>query len=361
MAGYWEISERAPVSTTLIVLNVGLFLYTLHLSDGSPDGGDGLFGAANDVLLELGGAWREALWLGDWRRLVMPMFLHGGLLHIGMNMYWLFLIGPKLEAHYGWSNFASIYILSGLGGICLSLILGGNLSVGASGAVFGLMGAALAIPAIRAYDWERLWKSSEFKSTLLFIALLFGLGFLIPQVDNWCHLGGLLLGFVFGLLFEYWRKHERVGFALVAGLLLMVAGLVVLTRYMYFTPHYHAVLAVAADEAGDAAAFERHRAEAESWGRWWRSGPGADFLARKMNYAAAAGEPETVQRYGVLLDHVAPGWFLQTYPGLANSLVTKADALKQYREYREELKQRERELESPMAPPNSDRDAPATP
>jgi rhomboid protease GluP len=145
-----------------------------------------------DVLLALGAKERGALAAGQVWRLVSPIFLHIGLLHFFVNMYSLYALGPAVERFFGGARMLLFYLLSGISGVILSDALSSRASVGASGAIFGLLGALAAF----LYQHRRVFGSAggaQFRQ-LVFVALLnLAIG-LSPGIDNWGHLGGLLSG-----------------------------------------------------------------------------------------------------------------------------------------------------------------------
>lgn len=170
----------------------------------------GLLG--QDVLLALGAKQRSALAAGQLWRLVTPIFLHIGLLHFFVNMYSLYALGPAVERFFGRARMLSIYMLSGISGVVLSAALSTRASVGASGSIFGLLGALAAF----LYQHRRVFGSeggAQFRQ-LVFVALLnLAIG-LSPGIDNWGHLGGLLSGaaltwFLGPQLRPAWRDPEK--------------------------------------------------------------------------------------------------------------------------------------------------------
>lgn len=192
-------AARPLVVLALIAVNVAVFAAGFLL----PDVGDWLF---------LNGASRahEVLVQGQYHRLFTAMFLHAGLLHIFFNMYALYLFGSILEPLFGHLRFIIIYLLGGLTGSVLSVVLGdpnppfaqmvfAGASVGASGAVFAIFGAEMVfIYRHRALLGER--GRAQLRSLLLMLGmnLLIGIASTAPgaavSIDNWAHLGGLAGG-----------------------------------------------------------------------------------------------------------------------------------------------------------------------
>jgi rhomboid protease GluP len=144
-------------------------------------------------LVELYGAKiNSAIAQGQVWRLVTPLFVHAGLPHVFVNMYSLFAIGPAVERFFGSRRMLAIYLLSGIGGVVLSLAASPSASVGASGAIFGLLGALAAFLYQHRTTFGR--GGRRILVQLVVVALLnLGLG-LMPGIDDWGHLGGLIAG-----------------------------------------------------------------------------------------------------------------------------------------------------------------------
>lgn len=163
-----------------------------------------------------GFAIQQALWLdraaiaaGEWWRLLTVTLVHGGLLHLILNMYALYLVGPIVERFYGWKIFGLMYVLCALAGSIASFVLGDPAipSVGASGAIFGLFGVVLTATRVHSPRLDRQGRAMVGQiGTLIVINLIFGFGFNAGggNIDNAAHVGGLVAGL--------W-----LGFALVPG------------------------------------------------------------------------------------------------------------------------------------------------
>ncbi len=128
--------------------------------------------------------------LGEYYRLFTCMFLHADIIHLLFNCYALFIIGSQIESYLGRGKFIVIYFFSGILGSLLSITLSEYASIGASGAIFGLMGSLLYF----GYHY-RLYLGSVLRSQIIPL-ILFNLmyGFLVPGIDNAAHVGGLLGG-----------------------------------------------------------------------------------------------------------------------------------------------------------------------
>lgn len=152
-------------------------------------------GMGNDtgVLIEYGANLDVLVKNGEYYRLLTSMFLHSGLLHLFFNMYALYIIGPQVESFFGKTKYLIIYLLSGISGSLLSVAFNVNtVSVGASGAIFGLFGALLYF----GYNY-RGYLGNVIKSQILpvvIINLMFG--FISTGVDVAGHIGGLIGGII---------------------------------------------------------------------------------------------------------------------------------------------------------------------
>ena len=159
-------------------------------------GGRGGFGDTDGaVLIQFGSMFPPLVWAGQWWRLLSCTFLHGGLMHIAFNMYVLYQIGPAIERTYGAPKFLLLYLATGWTSSLMSLVWSGGNSVGASGAIFGLAGAFLAISLRRRSYWDTFGSQM-----LIFIGINIAIGFSgsFGNIDNFGHLGGLIGGFLLG-------------------------------------------------------------------------------------------------------------------------------------------------------------------
>jgi membrane associated rhomboid family serine protease len=165
----------------------------------------------------------------EYYRLVTSMFVHYSLLHIGFNMLVLWMLGPQLEQVLGHVRFSVLYLVAGLGGSVASFWFSDPrvLAAGASGAIFGLMGAYVVVgKALRA----------DVTQVLGLIAVNIVIGFAVPNTDWRAHLGGLVTGAVVGAVLAYAPTRNRVlvqTLAVVA--VLAVLGLLVLVRDQQIT------------------------------------------------------------------------------------------------------------------------------
>jgi len=157
---------------------------------------------------------------GEYYRLLTAAFLHGSVIHLALNMYALFLFGPPLEAAFGRARFLAVYLVSALGGSAASYAVAapGSPSLGASGAVFGLLGAFFVVN-------RRLGRDSSQLLILLVINLAFG--FLAPNIDWRAHLGGLATGALCAAAIAYAPAGRRVPVQVAGIAAVLVVALVV--------------------------------------------------------------------------------------------------------------------------------------
>jgi membrane associated rhomboid family serine protease len=154
-----------------------------------------LFGADNELeLARVGALFRPAVLAGEWWRLFTAMFLHVGLLHIGANMYGMYLLGRATEEVLSWPRLVLIYAMSGLGGGLASLWADPGLAVGASGAIMGLLAALTVIVFVRRHQFHPVARR-VLLGNLAFLAVLQAfIGWQVPMIDSAAHAGGFVAG-----------------------------------------------------------------------------------------------------------------------------------------------------------------------
>lgn len=184
------MNKRPPVTTALIVANVIAFVFQL---------------GTNGALTRWGLLLGPAIEFGEWWRVVTGGFLHASLLHIGFNMYALWIFGPTLEKGVGTVRFSLIYA-AGLFGSSLAVLLFdfNQQTLGASGAVLGLAGGLAAVLMTRGIN---LFQTSLGAIFLINLAL----PILVPRISFWGHFGGIIGGFLAGLAVSW--LPERAGVA----------------------------------------------------------------------------------------------------------------------------------------------------
>jgi membrane associated rhomboid family serine protease len=216
--------DRTPVRTlrsmtteptaTYVLIALSVLLYIGGTASGSAFAGGGQGSVGRDLAL-----FGPAVADGEYWRLITGGFLHAGLLHLGFNMYVLYWLGGMLEPALGRVRFLALYFTSLLAGSFGALLLAPDaFTVGASGAVFGLMAAAFVLQRLRGVDPM----ASGIGPVIL---LNLGITFLIPNISIGGHLGGLAGGALVALAFERLaRRRGPAGLALAAcGALALVA------------------------------------------------------------------------------------------------------------------------------------------
>lgn len=188
-----------PATAVLIAINVIVFLVEVGKGSG------GFYEIGNQTVYELGGLFGPAVSQGgDWWRIVASGFLHFGILHIGLNMYLLFILGRLLEPAIGSTRFSFIYFASLLAGSFVALWIEPNsLSAGASGAIFGVLGTTFVIARGRRLDQI----AGQIGMLIIFnLVLTFADG----HISIGAHVGGLVSGVLCGLLIVA-GEHGRYG------------------------------------------------------------------------------------------------------------------------------------------------------
>ena len=209
---------EAPATVALVAINVFVYLVTVYQGGGVGSPGGRVF---NEGAL-VGVAIYEN---GDWYRIVTAMFLHASLLHLAFNMLALYWLGSIVEQAVGTWRYVLVYFVSGIAGSAGALLFSSPLAitVGASGAIFGIMGALLVL---------------EYRATCTFagqalglIAVNLALTFMIPNISKGGHIGGLVGGILatFALLHFQHARPRSLGPVLV-GLIAVVSVIVAYVR-----------------------------------------------------------------------------------------------------------------------------------
>jgi rhomboid protease GluP len=188
-------------------VNLALYAISWYMTASSASGqlnaGYGMGGISSQVLWRLG-AKSAAILYGQWWRLVTAIFLHANLLHIGFNLWCLFDLGPGVESLFSTAKFVVFYLVAGVAGFLLSLWWSPlGMSVGASGAILGLIGILIGV----SFHHGRLGR--EYRGQLwrwLIYIFIFGLFF---AVDNAAHIGGLGAGLLLGYLVPEGEAETR--------------------------------------------------------------------------------------------------------------------------------------------------------
>ena len=149
-----------------------------------------------------------------WWTPITAIYLHGGLLHIFFNMMWVRQLGPVVEELFGPFRLFAIFTVAGITGFLASTLAGHELTLGASGSIFGLLAAAIAYG-------RRAGAQLFTRQFLQWAGLLFVMGFVMPGVDNWAHGGGFIGGYAAAYVFSRSSEREGLGAYLIGGLCLL--------------------------------------------------------------------------------------------------------------------------------------------
>ncbi len=180
LARIFKDNTRPIVTYSLIIINLIVFLFTILDYAG---------------VINMFANYYENVQNGEIWRLITCMFVHANIIHIASNMYALFAIGPMVEKYYGKLKYLLIYLGSGILGSLFSVVLSNNVSVGASGAIFGLFGAMLYF----GYKYRATLDGFLRSSIIPVIIINLLLSFLMTNIDVFAHIGGL----IGGLLISY--------------------------------------------------------------------------------------------------------------------------------------------------------------
>lgn len=204
--------KKIIVTKALIVINILVFIAMYLFGKGSTN---------TATLINFGANSGPLVANGEIYRLLTSTFLHIGLIHLLFNMYALYIIGSQLENFLGKKKFLIVYLVSAISGSLLSAVLSNNISAGANGAIFGLLGSLLYF----GYHYRVYLGNVLIKQIVPLIILNIALGFLFPGVDNASHIGGLFGGLLITMTLginEKATKSEKIN------------GLVVLLLYIAF-------------------------------------------------------------------------------------------------------------------------------
>lgn len=182
---YENIFKPKPIVITYILIGICIFMYLLTLTIGGSS--DNAY-----VLLKLGAVYSPLIKAGQIYRLITGTFLHAGILHLVCNMYSLYIIGSQMENFIGKKKFIFVYLISAISGSLMSSVFSSSVSVGASGAIFGLLGAMLYF----GYTYRTYLSSVMTRQIIPIIILNLFLGFSLSGIDNFAHIGGLVGGYL---------------------------------------------------------------------------------------------------------------------------------------------------------------------
>jgi rhomboid protease GluP len=220
------------VTMLILLINTGMYVATMLRTQ--QQGGTGFGDPSIQTLVDFGAKYAPYIFYrGEWWRLITAGFLHGGLLHILMNSWVLFDLGPQVNQAFGTPRFLSIYLVSSITGFLASLYWSPAVSIGASAGLCGLIGAMIALGTRD----RSAFGSAMRRQYIQWMVYLLIFGLVISGVDNAAHLGGLAGGFVVAYIAgtpgfseaaeNFWR--------LAAGLALAATGYAFFQMFMHLT------------------------------------------------------------------------------------------------------------------------------
>ena len=208
-----EDIKRYKLTYTLIILNCIVYLFSAYFSHDISD-------MDMQTLLNMGALYGPyTVQEGEWWRLFTAMFLHGGMTHILMNMFSLYLVGRGAEKYFDTKAYLSIYLFSGiLGGLASLYMHPASVGVGASGAIFGIFGA---LAGFFLAHREKIGTHTKafMKDFAIIIGINLVIGFSIPSIDVSAHIGGLVVGMIGGFVLS---KNPRWILLFNAGMVLLI-------------------------------------------------------------------------------------------------------------------------------------------
>ena len=210
-AGRLGNTRITPVVIALIVVNVGVYVWEISTKPGFFSIAGNAYGCPLPHVAECKyGLLATAVHQGQWYRLITAAFLHASPSHLVFNMLTLAIVGSPIEAELGRARFVALYLVSALGGSVASYLLSnpGQIGVGASGAIFGLLGAYFAIARRQRWDTSAI---------LALIVVNLVIGFASTTIDWRAHIGGLVTGTVVGFVMSRSRSRSRSGWQLSPG------------------------------------------------------------------------------------------------------------------------------------------------
>lgn len=212
------------VTSTIIYVCIALYILSALPSILSGN----IYDADSLSLVKLGANISTLVKSGEYFRLLTAIFLHGGIIHLFFNMYALYSIGNFIETYFGRSKYFIVFMLTGIVGSLTSYIFTRGFSVGASGAVFGLLGLLLAQKLKRKVYYAEL--PIDTRSIVMIVVINLILGFTIPNVDNAAHIGGLISGTLLGLFLNH--ENADIQRPLLSKILLIfTSGLVIYSLF----------------------------------------------------------------------------------------------------------------------------------
>jgi rhomboid protease GluP len=245
-----------PYIFTIAFLSANIFIFLL-MWERSGLTTDSLWLFQDDTLIRFGAKLNALIdKKQEWWRFVTPVFVHGGLIHLLFNMWGLWVLGPYVERLYGGAKFVVFWVMTGVAGVVASYLTvqpalshgfllsrifkaGDGPSVGASGALFGLIGVLLVFGIKFRHELPEGFKRAFGTGMLPTILLNFAIGFSIPVIDNAAHIGGLAAGALLALFVDFSRPGERRGVALFWRVCQILCLLLVAVSFVQVWRHFN--------------------------------------------------------------------------------------------------------------------------
>jgi rhomboid protease GluP len=203
------VPDHSTVTLLFLLINVAFWIATVMISANEGNGG-AIVNLDNRTLILLGAKWRpEIVYSGQWWRLILAGFLHGGFTHIFMNGLWLYYAGRQVEDFFGPVRFFIIYTLSTIAGFWMSMwVSPQSVSVGASAAILGLIGALLASSSFPGSPTEVARKTYGYWTLGLLLLGFIGNWTGQSRTDNAAHIGGFLAGYALALIMRFPNRQQ---------------------------------------------------------------------------------------------------------------------------------------------------------
>jgi membrane associated rhomboid family serine protease len=188
----WE--RKTPFTFIFLAVNIAMFLLMEYAGSTTDPGTLMTFGVKSNPEINQ----------GEWWRLIMPIFIHIGPLHLFFNSYALWMVGQQVEKLYGSPKFVLLYLATGVAGVLGSYYYNpGTISAGASGAIMGLFGVLFAFGFRYRHSIPPFFKKAVGTGVLPVIVINLIIGFTIPQIDNSAHIAGLVCGALLAAVIPY--------------------------------------------------------------------------------------------------------------------------------------------------------------
>jgi len=293
-----SIPQHFPwLSWLLVVISIGVHLAMI---------GDSAYrmGDLHNLYLRYGAAEPVHVWSGEIWRLISAIFVHANLAHLGFNSLVLIQVGKILEPIAGRLNFLLLFLVSGIGAFCASLLSHDQLTLGSSGAVFGLVGALIA------YSWfgRENWSEKQLLKTLVLFAIgnvFLGFAFnlmLGPLIDNVAHLSGLVVGLAFGFALAVGEmpKADRLKISALPACAVLFFALTIFSLRPVLLPSYHFSMGQLAITKGDMTQARAHLQRLQEFSG--QEGKAHLLLGRILAASGGDARPELLEAMRILDD-----------------------------------------------------------